>query len=208
MAPQVPGRPGATRRSTRLGRLSRDSDGVSILEFAMIAPVFFTLVIGIFDLGQMAYGISVLNGAVERAARDSALETSNTEAADNLVKAQVAPIFPNATFRSTRTSYFDFVDIGRAEKWNDANNDGSCNNNESYVDENANLQWDIDIGVDGNGGANDVIVYKFTVTYTPIFAIPFMPGSWQTRNLSSTAIRKNQPFASQDGYGSGSGICG
>lgn len=187
--------------------LAVDSRGVSAIEFTLVAPVFLSLVIGIFDLGQMAYGISVLNGAVEKAARDSALESANTEAADNLVKSQINPIFPGATYQSTRTSYYDFLDIGRAEKWNDANDDGTCNDNEAYVDENSNGQWDADIGVDGNGGASDVVVYRFTVTYKTVFAVPFMPESWHTRSLTSTAIRKNQPFALQDNYGSNSGVC-
>ncbi len=187
--------------------LLRDHRGVSAIEFTLIAPVLITLIIGVFDLGQMAYGISVLNGAVEKAARDSALETANTETADNLVKSQVAPIFPGATFRSTRTSYYDFVDIGRPEKWNDGNNDGHCNDGEAFVDENSNGQWDEEIGVDGNGGASDVVVYRFTVTYKPIFAVPFMPQNWQNRTLTATSIRKNQPFASQDGYGSNAGVC-
>jgi hypothetical protein len=188
-------------------QLSCDQRGVSTIEFALVAPVFLMLIIGIFDLGQMAYGLSVLNGAVEKAARDSALETSNTETADNLVKSQIKPIFPGATYRSTRTSYFDFVDIGRPEKWNDGNNDGDCGDGEAYVDENANGQWDRDIGTDGNGGANDVVVYRFAVTYKPIFAVPFMPENWQNRTLTSTSIRKNQPFATQDGYGSNAGTC-
>lgn len=187
--------------------LSSNDDGVSAIEFTLVAPVMLMLVIGIFDLGQMAYGTSVLNGAVEKAARDSALETTNTETADNLVKAQVKPIFPGATFSSTRTSYYDFVDIGRPEKWNDANDDGECNDGEAYVDENNNSQWDKDVGQQGNGGASDVVVYRFTVSYKPIFAVPFMPQNWQQRSLTATAVRKNQPFALQDEYGSNAGTC-
>ena len=61
--------------------------------------------------------------------------------------------------------------------------------------------------MDGNGGASDVVVYRFTVTYKPIFAVPFMPQNWQNRTLTATSIRKNQPFASQDGYGSNAGVC-
>ncbi|MFO1255644.1 MAG: TadE family protein [Sphingomonadaceae bacterium] len=194
-------------RRHRLALLAENRDGISAIEFALVAPVFFSLIIGIFDLGQMAYGTSVLNGAVQKAARDSSLETANTMVADNMVKRQLAPIFPNATFRSTRTSYFDFVDIGRAERWNDANNDGTCNNNEAYVDENSNGQWDSEMGVDGNGGANDVVVYRFTVTYRTTFAIPFMPSQWNDRSLTATAIRKNQPFATQDARGSDAGTC-
>lgn len=187
--------------------LVQNRDGVSTIEFALVAPVMLMLVIGIFDMGQMAYGISVLNGAVEKAARDSSLETTNTETADNLVKAQVKPIFPGATFSSSRTSYFDFVDIGRPEKWNDGNNDGDCNDGEAYVDENNNGQWDEDVGQQGNGGASDVVVYRFTVSYKPIFAVPFMPQNWQQRSLTATAVRKNQPFALQDEYGSNAGTC-
>ena len=69
------------------------------------------------------------------------------------------------------------------------------------------VESDADIGLDGNGGANDVVVYRFTVRYKPVFAIPFMPEQWNQRSLTSTAIRKNQPFANQEGYGSGAGTC-
>ena len=182
-------------------------DAVSAIEFTLIAPVFLMLVMGIFDIGQMGYGVAVLNGAVQKAARDSSLETTNTETADNLVKSQVQAIFPGATYHSVRTSYYDFVDIGRPERWNDANNNGQCDAHESYVDENGNGQWDRDIGQDGNGGASDVVVYKFTVTYSPVFKIPFMPEKWEQRSLTSTAIRKNQPFATQDTYGTAAGTC-
>jgi len=188
-------------------QLQRDREGVSTIEFTLIAPVFLMLIMGIFDVGQMGYGLSVLNGAVQKAARDSSLETANTETADNIVKKQIIPIFPGGTFHSTRTSYYDFVDIGRPERWNDANNDSDCNNNESYVDENGNGRWDDEIGQDGNGGASDVVVYRFTVTYKSAFAIPFMPNQWNERKLTATAIRKNQPFATQDGYGSTAGTC-
>ncbi|MFZ5744524.1 MAG: TadE/TadG family type IV pilus assembly protein [Pseudomonadota bacterium] len=188
-------------------RLRRDRQGVTALEFTLVAPVFLLLIMGIFDVGQMAYGLAVLNGSVQKAARDSALETANVETIDNIVKRQVSPIFPGATYRSTRTSYTDFIDIGRAERWNDANNDDECNNNESYVDENDNGRWDAEIGESGNGGASDVVIYRFTVNYTSTFAVPFMPDTWNERELTATAIRKNQPFATQDGYGSTAGTC-
>lgn len=187
--------------------LRQSREGVTALEFTLIAPVFLMLIMGIFDLGQMGYGLAVLNGAVQKAARDSSLETANTLVADNMVKSQVGAIFPGAIFSSTRTSYFDFTDIGRPEHWNDADGNGACNNGEAYVDENDNGQWDADIGDDGNGGASDVVVYRFTVKYNPVFAVPFMPSQWNQRTLTATAIRKNQPFAYQSGYGTTAGTC-
>lgn len=187
--------------------LKRDQRGVSALEFALVSPLFLTLLIGVFDIGQMAYGTAMLNGAVQKAARDSSLESANTATADSMVSEMVAPVLPGATFTSKRTSYYDFADIGRPEKWNDANNDGTCNSGELYVDEIENGRWDQDVGASGNGGANDVVVYSVSVTYDPTFKIPFLPEQWATRTLKSTAIKKNQPFANQKAYGSNSGMC-
>lgn len=187
--------------------LRQDESGVAAIEFAMVAPVFFLLMMGIFNLGQMGYGISVLNGAVQQAARSSALETANTELADQMVQRMAGPLFPGGEFTSQRTSYFDFNDIGRPESWNDANNNGSCDNNESYVDENGSGEWEADIGRDGNGGAGDVVVYSVTVTYQPVFRIPYMPNQWDETELTARAVRKNQPFAEQQELGNAGGVC-
>lgn len=181
--------------------------GVTSIEFALIAPVFFFFLIGSIDLAQAAYGSSVLNGAVQKAARDSTLETSNTTVADNMVKGMISPILPGATLTSVRTSYYDFVDVGRPEKWNDSNNNGICDNGETYVDENENNNWDSDVGIAGNGGANDVIVYSVTVKYKTLIDVPIIPRSWINRTLKATTIKKNQPFANQHGYGSTARIC-
>lgn len=195
------------KRRIPLGHLAYASDGAALIEFAIIAPVFMMLVIGSLDIGQMAYGRAVLAGAVQKAARDSSLETASTEQADNLMKEIVTPVLPGAEITTTRTSYYDFIDIGRPERWNDGNNNGDCDNNESFVDENNDGIWNEDIGVDGNGGASDVILYTATVRYTPVFKIPFMPEKWSERTLTASAVRKNQPFALQQALGTNSGIC-
>ncbi|MDE2561303.1 MAG: pilus assembly protein [Sphingomonadales bacterium] len=163
--------------------------------------------IGLLDMGQSIYGQVVLDGAVAKAARSSSLETANTAAADAEVATLVGKVLPGAQIASKRESYYDFGDVGRPEKWNDANNDGTCSNGEVYVDENGNGQWDSDIGVSGNGGANDVVVYTVTATYDPLFKVPFIPQLWSARKLTASTITKNQPFANQDGYGSNSGTC-
>lgn len=191
-------------------------DGAAAVEFAMIAPTFMILMVGLFDIGQMFYAKSVLEGAVQSAARLSALETGDTEAADAMVEKSVKPIIPGVSVQASRVSYFDFSDIERPEKWNDDNGDavddpedgnGVCDNGEGYTDENNNGSWDADVGEDGNGGAGDVVIYTVTATYTPTFKIPFTPESWDDRVLTSTAVRKNQPFANQESYSSKAGIC-
>jgi Flp pilus assembly protein TadG len=191
----------------RLNRLGPDRDGAAIIEFAIVAPVFLLLLMGTFDIGQMAYGKAILNGVVEKAARSSSLETADTTAADNMVKDALKPILPGATITTTRKSFFDFSDIDRPEKWTDANNDGSCNNGEPFIDENRNGGWDENIGLSGNGGAGDVVLYTVNVSYQPIFTSKLMSNWNATRSLTAVGVRKNQPFAAQVGYGSSAGSC-
>lgn len=190
-----------------LRSLSVDRRGVTAIEFALLAPVFFMFLFGLLDMGQSIYGQVVLDGAVAKAARASSLETADTAASDAQVASLVAKVLPGAQISSKRESYYDFGDVGRPEKWNDANGDGTCTSGEVYVDENGNGQWDSDIGVSGNGGANDVVVYTVTATYDPLFKVPYIPSLWSKRKLTASTITKNQPFANQDGYGSNSGTC-
>ncbi|MEO9462977.1 MAG: TadE/TadG family type IV pilus assembly protein [Marinomonas sp.] len=187
--------------------LRDDEQGTTIMEFGLMATVFVTLLLGLFDLGQLAYTQSVLNGAVQTAARSSSLESGNTTNADAEVTSIVSLVAPGATVATSRVSYYDFDDIERAESWNDSDGSGVCDNGESYSDENGNGQWDEDIGTDGNGGASDVVIYAVTVSYKPLFPNPFVPGGSKNRNLTASTVKKNQPFADQPGYGATAGTC-
>jgi hypothetical protein len=59
----------------------------------------------------------------------------------------------------------------------------------------------------GNGGSGDVIVYTVAVTYTPVFKVPLMPAQWNQITLTSSTVRKNQPYSVQIGYGATTGTC-
>lgn len=189
-------------------QLLPDSEGATIIEFAIVVPMFMLLLLGIMDIGQMVYGKSVLSGAVRAAARSSSLETRSTAQADAMVLDMVGKVLPGATLETSRTSYVDFNDIGRAEKWNDSNANGRCDVNETYTDENRSGTWDEEIGQSGSdGGANDVVVYTVNASFDPAFKVPLLPSRWGRRTLTATAVTKNQPFGSQPGYGSSAGSC-
>ena len=158
------------------GELRCDERGTTVMEFGLMVTVFMTLLLGLFDLGQLAYANAILRGATQDAARNSSLETGNTTTADAAVTSIIRTVAPDATVSSSRVSYYDFEDVERPESWNDENDDGVCNDGEAYVDENANGSWDEDIGVSGNGGAGDVVIYTVTVRYDPLFPNPFLPG--------------------------------
>lgn len=195
-----------TQNPPRAPALIGDTRGAALLEFALVLPVFAMMLLGLFDFGQTIYVRSVLHGAVEDAARSSSLETADTTAADAMVRKVVTPIAPGATINSSRLSYVGFGDVGRAERWNDANDNAICDDGENYTDENGDGQWNSEIGVSGNGGASDVVVYTVDVTFNRLFKIPLLPGSDQ-RTVTARAVRKNEPFADQPGYGSRAGTC-
>lgn len=189
-------------------RLIRDTEAATIVEFAIVLPMFMLLLLGILDVGQMVYGKSILAGAVHKAARASSLETRDTSAADAMVLGAIRPVLPGVAITSSRTSYYDFNDVGQSEKWNDANNNERCDNNEIYTDENRNGQWDEDIGRKGSAGdANDVVVYRVEARFAPVFKVPLLPARWADRTLTATAVTKNQPFGNQTDYGSTAGNC-
>ncbi|ABD26934.1 TadE-like protein [Novosphingobium aromaticivorans DSM 12444] len=191
----------------RPGKLVAEDCGVTTIEFALVLPVFLLAIVGCLDLGQMVYAVGVLDGAVEKAARSAALETGDTTAADAEVEDVMSRILPGSTLATSRKSYANYSDINRPERWNDADNNGTCSEGETYVDENGSGAWESDVGSNGNGSASDVVVYTVTVTYEPIFAMPLLPINWNTRELTSSAIKRNQPYAAQPGYGSDSGTC-
>lgn len=186
--------------------LAGDARGNTLLEFGLIAPTFLILLLGCANLGQMLYGKVLLNGAIEAAARSSSTETGDTTAADTMVRKIVSPVLPGASYTITRYSYYDYTDIGRMEKYTDGNGNGTCDNGETYIDENRSGAWD-NVRTSGQGGADDVVVYKVVAQYRPVFKIPLMPGQWQQITLTSQTVKKNQPFAMQANYATTTGTC-
>lgn len=187
-------------------RLAADCRGMTIIEFAIVTPVFMLMVMGMLDLGQLFYARALLNGAVEEAARSSSLETGDTTAADARVADLIEHIAPESIISSLRVNYQDFENIGDPEAWDDADGDGTCADGEAYTDENGNDEWDEDVGVEGNGGANDVVTYTVTVTYDRLFKVPLLGGDNQM-TITASSVKKNQPFAEQEGWGAEAGTC-
>lgn len=145
----------------------------------------------------MACARTVFAGAVERAAREAALETGDPDAADQMIEDLVRPVLPDVEIVTKRQSYFDFTDIGRPELFTDSNGNDICDNNEGFTDLNGNGVRDADIGLENNGGAGDVVMYTVTATYSPVFKVPFLPEAWNERTFTATAVKKNQPFGDQ-----------
>ena len=190
-------------------RLARDTRGAALIEFAIIAPVMCLLMMGLGDMLYQLYAKAVLNGAVQKAARDSAIQGGAQLSAtidgkvvtmmSNMMRTPVyscAPIAGTTTWCSTRKSYANFAQIA-PEPFTDLNGNGTRQAGECYSDVNGNAQWDADPGKTGQGGANDVTLYTMTVNYPRIFPVAGLFGWSTSLTISSTSLLKNQPYATQ-----------
>lgn len=84
--------------------LLRDKRGVSAVEFGMTAPILFIVVFGTLQQAQSYYCYTVLNGAVNAAARKSSLQSGQTSATtlDTLVTQMIKYVMPQASVTFTR----------------------------------------------------------------------------------------------------------
>ncbi|MDT8758045.1 pilus assembly protein [Sphingomonas psychrotolerans] len=184
-----------------------DSRGSAAVEFAIVAPVMALLLLGGLDIGHTLYMRATLQGALQKAARDSTLESgaaqTRQEALDRKITDQAKALANNAEVKITRRYYrtFEKAAAAAAEIWTDVNSNGRCDAGEPYQDANQNGKWDADGGNGGQGGAKDATLYTVTVSYPRMFPLNnFIGGSDRTEVKASTVLR-NQPYADQGVYG-------
>lgn len=193
-------------RYTKMGKLRQDQTGVAAIEFAFLLPPFMLMFFGAFDVGYSLYFRGILDGAIQEAARDSALESGiavtnskkGYELQDEQLKKKILDLQTNAVVTFDRKSYFNFKDVARPEKYTESNGNGICDNNEQFEDENGNLLFDKDVGVAGVGGPKDIVLYTVTVTYERIFPLWALVGQSQKNKFSASTVLKNQPYDNQN----------
>lgn len=76
-AATLPARPCGLDKVCRLYRKNRR--GASVVEFALVAPVFFILVFGMIEYGRMVMVQQVLTNATREGARRAVLDNADTE---------------------------------------------------------------------------------------------------------------------------------
>ncbi len=181
-----------------------DRRGVTVVEFAIVAPVMLLMVFGLLDLTMQAYVQSVLDGAVNAAARASTTESSAADqsAIDARVTQQVRTVVNSAQLTFDRRNYVAITDIGKPEvftdspsgpKHNDSYDPGEC-----FIDYNRNGRWDEDRGRTGQGGADDFIEYSATADYQRLFPMA-MFGLPRNLQLTAVSVLRNQPYSGQGG---------
>jgi Flp pilus assembly protein TadG len=179
-----------------LRTIGRDQGGATAVEFALISPVLAMALIGLFDMGYAVYANTMLQGALQRAARDSTVEGAANRVAEinKAVIDEVRPVVPEANFTFTRKSYANFSDVGVGEDYTDANDNNVCDDGEAFEDANGNGVWDRDRGTEGAGGARDAVLYTVTMKYPRMFPMASLIGLPQVVTNSASTVLRNQPY--------------
>lgn len=187
-------------------RLRRDRRGATLVEFAMVAPTLLVVIMGLLDMSYRLYAKAMLEGSVQKAARDSTLEAGASAAAnaaldkvviDNFKEVNGTVTDGNFVFR--RRNFADFTKAGKMEQ--STGPGGRCAPPVggvpfTWFDENNNNVVD-DGGVGGQGGANDAVLYTVSVNYRAIFPVQALFGASPTQTITATTVLRNQPYNSQ-----------
>ncbi len=179
------------------GSIFKNKNGATLMEFALVAPPLILTLMGIFDLGHRTYLNSVLYGAMQKAGRDSSLETGGAQltAIDNKVRDAVSPVLLGSTFQPIiRRATKSFAAAQSGEPFTDINANGLRDALECFDDENGNGTWDSTAGTTGLGGTDDVITYQARINFQHVFPMPGLLGWPATDTLTATTVLRNQPY--------------
>ncbi len=183
-----------------LRNLRQNEQGVTAIEFAIIAPVLFLMMMAIIEVSLIIFAQSTLEAAAFNASRIG--KSGYSEAGSTRDETILAyfdrfedTVFDTAKFDISSLTYARFDQIGKSEPFVDNNNNGIRDVGENYTDVNGNATYDDDMGAAGVGGTSEIVVY--TINYPWAILTPIMRnimGENGVMQLTSRAIIQNEPF--------------
>ncbi|MBI1404032.1 MAG: hypothetical protein GC147_12570 [Porphyrobacter sp.] len=184
-------------------RLARDAAGVTVIEFAFVAPVMLFLLCALLELGYVAFARSTLESAILDASRRARVAECPGEAA-GLIEAELTDrmaVVVSADGEApvlTVRSYGDaFGNVGTPEPFDDRDGNGAFDPGESFTDINGNGQWDADMGRTGDYGSFGEVV-QFSATFNVASLLPFVAarinGNAGFYPIAAETVVRNEPF--------------
>lgn len=186
----------------RLRRLRRCRGGLTVIEFAIAAPVVFATVAGVLELALVMFVMTLSEGALREASRFSITGftppgMTREERILEILGDHTIGLVDMAAASVDYKVYPSFDDIGKPEPFTDsAPANGSYDAGEAFQDINGNGQWDADMGAAGLGGPGEIVLYTIEFDWelmTPLVS-PFMGTDGKMTMKSSVAV-KNEPFS-------------
>ncbi len=178
----------------------KQTEGATIIEFAVIAPVLFLMLMGILEMGLILFTTSAMEGATNVGSRIGKTGfTTGGLSRENYIRAQIQKLtggFLNpALLDISILSYSSFSNVGKPEPCI-APPVAPCPGvaGVNFVDVNGNGTWDQDQGAASAGGSGSIVLYRVTYPwhlFTPVMASLLGTGGVYTITAVS-AVRNEQ----------------
>ena len=194
----LPGR-GRVRVSATSRNFLRAQDGVTAVEFAMIAPVFLLIICGILEFSMIMFTTSVMENATtntSRLGKTGFVPSGMTrqQAIINNVASKTAGLLDSTKIVITSKVYSDFTKIGKPEPClNPVTPPCPGTSGINFSDTNGNGTWDTDMGTAGLGNEGDVVVYSVNYPW-PIMTPLMVPILGSIYTITVRSVVRNEPF--------------
>jgi Flp pilus assembly protein TadG len=181
-------------------RFLKRKEGSTVVEFAIVAPVLFLLLMGTVETGLVLFANSVLEGATSFASRvGKSGFTLNGQTREQYIRSRVVALSGGllnpAQITITTLAYSNFANVGQPEPCITAS---PCNGaaGVNFQDVNGNGTRDMDMGRSTAGGSGDVVLYRVTYPwpiFTPIVR-RVLSGNSGTLTLTAVSTVRNEAF--------------
>ncbi len=150
-------------------------EGITTIEFALIAPIFLLMMMGIIEFSLIMFVSTAMESATNTTARlgKTGYTAAGSSRQDQIianVQARTTGLLDPSKITITTEVYPLFNDVSQPEPCLTAKCGGGIAGVD-YTDVNGNGKWDNDIGAAGLGNAGDIVVYVVSYPWpimTPI----------------------------------------
>jgi hypothetical protein len=198
--PAEDGSPPAAGLAQRLRACIR---GATAIEFALAAPVFVLIAVGLMELSMVLFVNTLLEGGLRDAARFGVTGgvPAGTTRADRIlaiIDDRTIGLVDREEASITTRVYPSFDSVGKPEPFVDEPPfNGTYDAGEAWTDINANGQWDSDMGAAGLGGPGDIVLYTIDYDWQLMTGHLFdFLGIGGAVPLRASLIARNEPYGS------------
>jgi Flp pilus assembly protein TadG len=177
-----------------------DRRGSAAVELALLAPLFFAMVLGILEIGRMLTVHSMVEHGARLASRAGITGTlpAGYATREDYIRAILAAatrgFVDPARLTVELLSYQSFDAVGKPEPFIDKNGNGRWDAGEAYTDVNGNGKWDADQGRSGIGGASQVALYLIRYQDRPLTRLMVQLMGASAFTYESRIVVRNEPF--------------
>lgn len=177
--------------------------GHTMVEFAIIGPVFLALLLSILEFSGVMFVQTLLEGGAREASRYGITGAfpegiSRAEMIEQIVEENTFGLVDTDELHMETLVYDSFSAVGQPEPFTDENGNGFYDVGEPFSDINGNGIWDDNMGASGLGGPGDVVVYRMSYDW-PIMIPLFRPFFGDTVTLRANIAVRNEPFGAGPG---------